>query len=175
MAKLSVALDSVTALDSGELQVDDPATFLDALGELASAVLLSLAAIEAAANAAIERLPEGTEIVLERQGREVRLGRDEMVRRLSLSEKLDRVFPLLTGEPSIKGTAPWGLFVALRRLRDDLVHVKEGGYSDDPDQPSPFGRLFRGDANRCVEDAARIIMAVWPTWLCDRARAALAL
>jgi hypothetical protein len=174
-AKLSASLDSVTSLESGELRVDDQARVLDAFGELASAVLLSLAAIEAAANAAIERLPDEAEIVLERQGSEVRLGRDEMVRRMSLSEKLDHIFPLLTGKLSIKGTVPWQRFVALRRLRDDLVHVKEGGYSNDPDDPSPFGRLFRGDANRCVEDAASIIIAAWPTWLSERARAALGL
>lgn len=171
---LGGAVGSVGTFPAGDFHVLNQSLLLDAFGLIAGAVLLSLAAIEAAANAAIDALPEGIEVTVERQGARVSVEKADMARRLNLSEKVDRIPPLASGATSIKGTGPWESFVALRRLRDDLVHVKERGYSSDPNNPSPFGRIFRGDASRCVEQATEVIVAAWPGWLSDRARAVLA-
>jgi hypothetical protein len=158
------ALASVQTMRSGELAVTDDGVLLDAFGSLAAAVLLCLAAIEAAANAAIDHLPDSAVVVVERASTSTAIPKAEMVRRLSLSEKLHDL-ALVLSVPQIKGTAVWELFVKLRRLRDDLVHVKQRGYSNDPDAPSPFGQLFRGDATCCVEHARDVILALWPEGL----------
>jgi hypothetical protein len=42
-------------------------------------------------------------------------------------------------------------------MRDALVHVKEGNYSSDPDEPSTYGMLLRGEADNCVLDACTLI------------------
>lgn len=75
----------------------------------------------------------------------------------STPDKLHHVIPEITGEPSIKGTAYWERFVRVRRMRDALVHVKEGNYSADPDNPSTYGMLLRGDADDCVLDVCALI------------------
>lgn len=50
--------------------------------------------------------------------------KEQIERRLSLSEKLARVLPKAKDGPSPKGTAIWEGFVHLRRLRDRIVHMK---------------------------------------------------
>jgi hypothetical protein len=160
--------------DDGMSTLTDQAAVLDALAGLTTAVLLSFAAIEALANACIEKLEEDVTLPVERNGVTVNIGKADMIRSLRISEKLDRAVPLFTAEPSIKGTQPWENYVHLRRMRDNLVHVKELGYSNDPDEPSVFGGLLRGSASGCVEDAVAVVEALQPTWLNDAARGALA-
>ncbi len=151
----------------------DEEAVLDALGGLTTAVLLSFAGIEALANACIEALPDGSTLTVERQDGPVAVGKERMVRSLRISEKLDLAVPMLTGDPSVKGTAAWESYVRIRRMRDSLVHVKDLGYSDDPDSPSVFGQLLRGYASTCVNDAVSVVIALRPDWLSPAARQSL--
>jgi hypothetical protein len=73
--------------------------------------------------------------------------------------------PLLTGRPSVKGGKAWHRFVHLKRLRDDLVHVKDRGYSNDPAPPSVYGRLILGEGDTCVAEAAALILELRPEFL----------
>jgi hypothetical protein len=105
-------------------------------------------------------------ITLERRdGTERVIGRDDMVRELGIVEKLDRAVPLLTGRSSAKGGKAWHRFVHLKRLRDDLVQVKDRGYSPDPDQPFVYGRLILGEGDACVVEAASLIRELRPEFL----------
>ena len=61
----------------------------------------------------------------------------------------------------------WERFVHLRRLRDELVHVKKSGYAGEKDNPQVYGRLLRGDGDSAVQDAARLIEAIAPGWLVE--------
>lgn len=134
--------------------------------------VLSPVEVEAVARAA-ESDFDAAVIRKRRDGTDEEVRKDDMVRRLSLAEKLDQVAPMVTGLSTIKGTRPWQRFVALRGLRDGLVHVKRRGYSNDPDDPSALAWLLRGDAVRCVEDAADVIRALRPVWLREPVLAAL--
>jgi hypothetical protein len=131
----------------------------DALAWLSSAVLLSFAAIEAFANEKIDGLPPKTELQVDKKT----IAQPDLARRLSIEDKLKRVMPLATNQPSIAGTALWEDFGALKDLRDDLVHLKQRGFSSDPAVASPFGRLMFGEAASCVQVAARVIQAIEPT------------
>ena len=97
----------------------------------------------------------------------------EMVRRLSIGEKLELSVPLLDQGRSTKGTEPWRRFVHLKRLRDELVHVKDRGYSKDPDQPSAYGQLMLGAGDNCVEDASSVVLAARPGFLPEHVLSAL--
>jgi hypothetical protein len=95
---------------------------LDCCTELAEAVLLSYAAVEALVNEMIESLDGSVRVKrANARGIDVGLGRAEMFCRLNIGEKLDTAIPLVTGESSIKGTTFLERFVRLRRIRDALV------------------------------------------------------
>jgi len=147
-----------TPFDQGATTTDERAAN-DALAYLSSAVLLSFAAIEAYANEKISGLPPQTELKV---GKRV-VSQPDMARQLSMEDKLKRVVPLATERPSIAGTALWEEFLGLKDLRDDLVHLKERGFSSDSAAETPFGRLMLGEAANCVEVAARVIQANEPT------------
>jgi hypothetical protein len=101
---------------------------------------MSYAAIEAVVNEMIESQDDAFTIThTNAHGDEQELGKADMVRRLNTADKLHRVIPEITGEPSVKGTIYWERFVRVRRMRNALVHVKEGNYSADPDNPSAYG------------------------------------
>ena len=134
---------------------------LDVVTDLWSAVLHSMAAIEAAANGLIDGLPDGTTVP--RGDGEV-VSKERMVRRLNLDEKLSLVVPL-AGGPMIKGTRPWELYVRVKGLRDDLVHVKEDHYDPDPEVRSAYDRLLVGDADDCAGDAFAVVQAIRPGFL----------
>jgi hypothetical protein len=157
-------LASLRALSDGSFQVTDMRRLFDFLSAATSSVLMSIAAIEGVANALIDNLPEGTSITIDRRGVPEIIGKGDMARRMAIAEKLDLVVPL-TGQPSPKGTAVWERFVHLRRLRDDLVHIKEFGYSAEPTEPQAYGQLLRGDGNTAVQDAALLISAAAPGWV----------
>lgn len=110
---------------NGHYRAANPRALIDCLSDLLGAVLHSFAAIESLANHSIAQLPETATVTVERQGQSVAIARDEMVRRLSITEKLTMALPQLPDGQNAKGTAAWGRFVHLKRLRDDLVHVKE--------------------------------------------------
>jgi hypothetical protein len=99
---------------SGERQrVTREKTALDAIGDLAVAVLLSAAALEAVANECIAQLEDTVTIQLERRGEIQIIAKADMERRLSLKEKFHLIVPMLSGLPSIKGTKAWK---ALKRV-----------------------------------------------------------
>jgi hypothetical protein len=161
--------------DWAEMDVSDDSLAMDALGKLASAVILSMAAVEAYANEAIDRLDAAETVTIERRGEQIDVAQPELVRRLGLDEKLDLVAPKVSGHPSIKGTQPWEIFKKLNELRGEVVHVKARGRTDDPDVPSVLGRLLLGEGSKCVEDATTVITACDPGWLPEAARQALGL
>jgi hypothetical protein len=66
----------------------------------------------------------------------------------------------LDGLGSNGGGALSGSVVRLRRLRDELVHPHVG-----PDDMSVFGRLLRGDADTCADDAIAVVKALRPDLL----------
>jgi hypothetical protein len=93
--------------------------------------------------------------------------------RLGISEKLDRAVPLHEAGGSPKGSAAWEKYVHLKRLRDDLVHVKARGYSSDPHEPSAYSKLLLGAGDECVEGAVALVEAARPGFLDERAVAVL--
>jgi hypothetical protein len=144
----------------------DTSALLDCVGDLASGVLFAFTAIESFANHSIDQLDEAASLTLTRRDKTKRVvERNDMVRDLGTVEKLDRVVPLLTGRPSVKGSKEWHRFVELKRLRDGLVHVKDRGYSANPDEPSVYGQLILGMGDGCAMDAALLIRAMRPEFL----------
>jgi hypothetical protein len=168
------SLSHLRELDDGAMTITDTQAVLDCFAELVEAVLLSYAALEALVNEMIESLDDSVKISrTNAKGIEVELSKTDMVRRMSTAEKLDTAIPLITGEPSIKGTIFWERFVRLRRIRDALIHIKERGYSNDPDHPSEYGMLLRGDADDCVLDACALVERLRADCLSEAARKAL--
>ena len=168
------ALAALRTAHDGKLLIIDKQAVLDCFAEITKAVLLSYCAIEALVNEMIESLDDTARIThTNSRGEETEIGKAEVVRRLSTSDKLHNVMPIVTGEPSVKGTIYWERFVRLRRMRDALVHVKEGNYSADPDDPSTYGMLLRGDADDCVLDACALITRLDPSRLSETTRRVL--
>ena len=168
------ALALLRTAHDGKLLVTDKQAVLDCFAEMTKAVLLSYAAIEAVVNEMIESQDDAFTIKhTNSHGAEQELGKAGVVRRLSTTDKLHRVIPRITGEPSTKGTVYWERFVRVRRMRDALVHVKEGNYSADPANPSTYGMLLRGDADHCVLDACALITKLDPDRLSEAARKTL--
>ena len=140
---------------------------IDAVRDLSLAVLLAYSAIESLCNATIDDLPIEAAVVARRASQNLTVSRDEMVRRLSLGEKLDLALPLYAAAPSIKGTKSWEGYKALKSIRDELVHPKKRSVSFDPDDPSVIGRLLRGDASNSYELAHSVISNARPDWPLD--------
>jgi hypothetical protein len=163
----------VVQRSGGDWEPRDHAAAIDCISELTAAVLFSFAALEAFANHTIDQLDEGATLEVERRGEKVSVQRDDMIRAMSISEKLDLAVPLFTGRPSVKGTSEWRGFVELRRLRDGIVHMKDRAYSSDPKDPAVFGRLVRGDARGCDRDALALIDKLRPEFLTDHSRTGL--
>ena len=168
------ALAALRTAHDGKLLITDKQAVFDCFAEITKAVLLSYSAIEALVNEMIESLDDDATIThTNMRGEEVQIGKAEVVRRLSTPDKLHNVIPVVTGEPSVKGTVYWERFVRLRRMRDALVHVREGNYSSDPDEPSTYGMLLRGEADDCVLDACALIARLDSSRLSEAARRAL--
>lgn len=165
------ALSDLKKEDDGSFRPRNPSAVLDAMADLTTAVFLSVGAVEAFANLMIEDLPQDAKV--DRGGKNGVVGQGEMVRQLSLRDKLHLAVPLRTGRPSVKGSHPWECFVALYDLRNHLTHIKDGGYSNDPGSPSGFGRLLRGDGCTCVDAAVGIINACDPDSLSPTLRSRL--
>jgi hypothetical protein len=156
------ALASAAPFNVGDV-LEDQVSSHDALGYLTAAVVLSFAAIEAYANEQIDNLAENATLTV--GGKEI--ARDDMARNLSTNEKLKKAVPLAKSRPSIAGDSTlWQKFTDLKHLRDELVHLKERGYSPDPDETTAYAHLLRGDAADCAADAATLIYEMegkkWP-------------
>jgi hypothetical protein len=153
---------SLVPFADGEASVDEVSSN-DATAYLSAAVVLAFNAIEAYANEQIERLPETATV---KRGSE-EIAKADMARRLNIDDKLKKAIPQLLDRKAVAGDATlWGRFVALKDLRDEIVHLKERGYSTDLDAPSAYARLMQGDAATCPEDAADLIYEIegqhWP-------------
>jgi len=139
---------------------------LDCLSHLQAAVLFAFAAVESLANHSIDHLPDDAIIAIElRKGESTEIPKAEMVRRLNLDEKLSRVVPLLPDGRNVKGTTAWPRYRALKYLRDELLHVKEQGYSPEPELRTAYDRLILGEGDSCVEDAVAIVQGARPDFL----------
>jgi hypothetical protein len=149
---------------------------IDCVSDLQVAVLYAFTAVESLANHSIDQLDDAATIeVTSAKGEVAQLPKAEMVRRLSISEKLSRVVPMLDDGVNIKGTRPWERYRHLKGLRDELVHVKERGYSPDPEELTAYDRLMLGQGDGCVEDAIAVVVGARPTFLPDLVLEALAL
>jgi hypothetical protein len=151
--------------DNGHYRAENSHAVIDCLSDLVGAVLHAFTAIESLANHSIDQLPDDATVQVERQGEPAVIEKAQMVRRLSITEKLDLAVPQLEDGNRTKGTAAWERFVHLKRLRDDLVHVKARGYSTDPDAPSAYGQLMLGAGDDCVEEATALVCAARPVFL----------
>jgi hypothetical protein len=141
---------------------------IDFVSDLQVAVLYAFTAIESLANHSIDQLDDAATIeVTTAKGEARQLPKAEMVRRLSISEKLSRVVPMLDDGVNIKGTAPWERYRHLKQLRDELVHVKERGYSPNPEELTAYDRLLLGQGDGCVEDAIAVVVGARPSFLPD--------
>jgi hypothetical protein len=163
--------------DDGTLRPLDPFGALDALEDLALAVIMAAAAIEAHANDMIGRLPDDAmvEVPTRLGGKTVTVMRNKAAMDwLPISDKLARAVPLLHGSKSMKGTAAWQKYKRLFRLRNALVHQRRVAVND-PLKPSAFGRLLLGEASSASEDAAAVIEALEPGWIPARVRPELGL
>jgi hypothetical protein len=148
---------------------------IDFVSDLQVAVLYAFTAIESLANHSIDQLDDAATIdVTTAKGEAKQLPKAEMVRRLSISDKLSRVVSMLDDGINIKGTGPWERYRHLKRLRDELVHVKERGYSPDPEELTAYDRLLLGQGDGCVEDAIAVVVGARPTFLPDWVLQALA-
>lgn len=163
-------LDGLQMRDREHASVSEMDVLFDFFSAASNAVLMSFVAVEGVANALIDNLPATTEVSVDRKDGPVVIEKIDMIRRLAIAEKLDLIPPLASGQISPKGTAVWERFVHLRRLRDDLVHIKGFGYVGEPTDPQIYGRLLRGDGNAAVQDAARLIDSIAPDWLLDPMR-----
>jgi hypothetical protein len=146
---------------------------LDILADLTAAVLFAFTAIESLANHSIDQLDESATVTVERGDGPVEIPRDDMVRRLGISEKLTLAVPLLADGEDFKGTRPWERYRHLKRLRDDLVHVKQRGDDPDPDVRTAYDRLILGDGDECWQDALSVVRAARPEFLPDHVLQAL--
>ncbi|MFZ0972695.1 MAG: hypothetical protein WAN22_10760 [Solirubrobacteraceae bacterium] len=146
----------------------DPTQTLNCISDLHIAVLYAFTAIESLANHSIDQLDDDATVEVEnRKGELVELSKSDMVRRLGISEKLTRVVPMLDDGVNIKGTRPWERYRHLKELRDELVHVKERGYSPDPQVLTAYDRLLLGEGDDCVGDAVAVVVGARPAFLPD--------
>jgi hypothetical protein len=147
-------------------------TAVDCVSDLQAAVLFAFTAVESLANHAIEMLDQGATVTV-RKGKEVT--QPEMTRGVGIDAKLKLIVPLVSGSDSIAGTSAWERYLALKSLRDELLHVKRRGYEPEPETLTAYDRLMLGEADGCVEDAAMTVEGAWPGFLPQHVRATLGL
>lgn len=158
-------IGSLKRRDNDTYMPQNSRTTLDVISDLWSAVLHSFAAIESIANDSIDRLPADVVITIGKRDDTREISREDMVRRLNLDEKLALVVPMLDIGEQIKGRRPWERYLHLKRLRDDLVHVKDRGVDPDRAVRTAYDRLLLGDADTCARDAFDIVQAARPGFL----------
>jgi hypothetical protein len=120
----SAAMKQVRTESTGSDRPTNATAVLDAISALSSAVFLAFSAVEGLANQSIGELDDIFTLTVPRHGLDVVCEKASLTRRLSVSEKLGRIIPAVTGRPSALGSRAWQDFVELRRPRDSLVHVR---------------------------------------------------
>jgi hypothetical protein len=174
----AAAIATAVRLADGTLRPRKASEVHDALEDLALAVILAAAAIEAHANDMIGRLPDDAMVEIPTRlasGGTIPVMRNKAAMDwLPMTDKLSRAVPLLHGSASIKGTVAWQKYKRLFRIRNRLVHPRREAIND-PLKPGPFGRLMLGEGSRAPEDAAAVIDALEPGWIPERVRPELGL
>lgn len=95
------------------------------------------------------------------------------MRWLSITEKLQKVIPhFIDVKPLPKGEPTWQRFMALKDLRDDLIHAKNRDTHTPGDTPA-YGRLLAGEAATCVEDGFAVCDSIAPGYFPGHVREAL--
>lgn len=151
---------------NGSVGPDNPRAVADVIAALWSAVLHSFAAIEAMVNIMVDRLPPETTITVGSGSRKREVAQPDMALVLSTEDKLKHVAPLLDDCVNVAGDARvWRQFRELKKLRDDLVHTKEGGYDPDPQVQTAYDRLILGEGDDCWRKALNVVQAAWPGFL----------
>jgi hypothetical protein len=143
----------------------------DYLEETLAAANSSFQAIEAFANATIARLLKGTMTIQRRDGPK-EMSAEDIERRVSTSEKIAAVLPLLLNTPSIKGGREWQLFDNLKNIRDASVHFKSGDQypgSGKAEKGSLYYYLLNSNPHEFPMTAVRVIWKLAenprPRWL----------
>ncbi len=95
----------------------------DFLEQCMVSAVFAYQAIEAFANHVISRQMQAP-MEVETKGKKVVLQPDELEKRLTTSEKLSQVLPVVRGVSSPKGTALWQRFRELEDARDSTIHLK---------------------------------------------------
>jgi hypothetical protein len=72
----------------------------------------------------------------------------------------DLVAAVLFSHAALEGLGATGQLPQARDLHDGLVHPRPG-----PDDMAIFGRLLRGDADTCADDAIAVVKALRPDLL----------
>jgi hypothetical protein len=128
-------------------------------------VLHSFAAIESIANDSIGRLPEDAVVTIGKKNDTRDVPKADMARRLNLDEKLDLVVPPARYRRSDQGPTVMERYIHLKRLRDDLVHVKDRGVDPDRAVLTAYDRLLLGDADSCARNSFDLVQAARPGFL----------
>jgi hypothetical protein len=159
-------MGSLIGRSNGTLQPANTREALDVIADLRSAVLHSFAAIEAMANAMIDRLPPET-IVQVGKPKDARPVAQPDLIWLKIEEKLRYVVPICEGGVDVveRDDNAWRGFKELEKLRDALVHTKEDGYDPDPDVRTAYDQLILGDGDDCWRQALDLVQAAWPGFL----------
>ncbi len=123
---------------------DDQGRLFDALEKISGHVIFSFTAMEAFINEAIP----GNYIyqTVDKGNNQIELDYKDIERKLSTTEKLDKVLPDALKVNSPKGTKVWQNYVELKRLRDRLIHLK----SDDRKRTGPEIATIWGDLLRNI-------------------------
>jgi len=87
------------------------------------ALMFSIQALEAYCNYKVAYMLN-KDFPIERRNKPVLLSPTEVQRNLSLDEKLGEVLPRLLNLATPKGGSVWKNYIDIRRLRDDIVHIK---------------------------------------------------
>ena len=167
------ALASLEPDGTGYSRVRDKAAELDRISAIGASILLSFAAVEAYANELMVRLPDDATVPVERNDTVRNIAKRNAVD-IGIGEKVRFVVPRVTGN-QVWGTPAWDQFADLRRLRDEVTHLRDRGVSNDPDMPTVLGRIFRGDGANAPQEAAAVIEAAEPGWIWGDLRVPLGL
>jgi hypothetical protein len=157
------AFSQVRAVEPRSLFDDhDQGTWPDSQGPLfdylegcIAHVIFSFTALEAFAN---EVIPESFVYTVQRDGATESLTKAEIERRIGLDEKLHSILPSVLSIASPKGTKVWEKYRAVKKIRNQLVHLKSvDGRPSGPDDETIWGTLLKTHGHAWCDDAHKVI------------------
>ncbi len=162
------AHSKIVKRSGGTYKLTNDTIVMEALTNLTAAVLFSYAAIEAFANHTIGQLDD-SETATDAKGKI--LAKEEMIF-LSMEAKLADVLPKHPEVSALdKGREPWQNFTRLKKIRDELVHLKHRAKKKisaaDNEETTAYGWLLRGEASTCADDAIALIDGLRPGFVSD--------